>query len=197
VTRPIEIERKFRVLLDTCDWASRYDALFAWEMWQGYLTASDSDTEVRVRRSLELARDSLTEFHPSAALDDLGQQTVVCRIGVKRDVSATTRGGLSRHEVEAVVDEEFFTEAWECCAGRRLRKVRVEYMIDVPPGGRRVIVVDAFKDRLDGLTIAEVEFDDWDASRRFVAPDFLGREVTHDARYRNINLASANRPPEQ
>jgi CYTH domain-containing protein len=58
-------------------------------------------------------------------------------------------------------------------------------MVDFGPGGRRVVVIDVFKNRFEGLALAEVEFDEWQRSREFRAPDWLGSEVTHDHEYRN------------
>jgi CYTH domain-containing protein len=191
----LEIERKFRVLVDTFDWSTRFEALAAWEVWQGYLTAPPADVEVRVRRLLELSFDSLTDFRPDPVHDDLGRPHVRQLIAVKWRIPTAGSGGLSRHEAEASVDDEFFRQAWDACGARRLRKVRIEYMVDMPPGGPRVVVVDTFKDRLEGLVMAEVEFETWTDSDRFEPPDFLGPEVTHDSRYLNASLAVAGAPP--
>jgi len=42
---------------------------------------------------------------------------------------------------------------------------------------------------LDGLLTAEVEFPDEASARAFVAPEWLGRDVTDDPRYGNRVLA--------
>jgi len=192
----IEIERKFRVLLDPVTWSERFEALAAWELWQGYLTEPGSAVEVRVRRVLQLERATVNDFHPAPQLDELGQQVVRRLIAVKHDVSTVQAKALSRREVESDVDEAFFQEAWGACRGRRLRKLRIDHLVHVPPDDFRSIVLDVFLDRLEGLVVAETEFETWQDAERFHPPDFLGREVTGDERYRNVNLAVATAPPD-
>jgi adenylate cyclase len=55
------------------------------------------------------------------------------------------------------------------------------------PLGNVVWEVDEFAGDNAGLVVAEVELPSEDAA--FVRPDWLGEEVTHDARYFNSNLA--------
>ncbi len=50
--------------------------------------------------------------------------------------------------------------------------------------------LDIFEGALDGLIIAEVEFSDTEKAESFVAPDFLGTEVTNDPRYYNSYLST-------
>ena len=52
--------------------------------------------------------------------------------------------------------------------------------------------VDEFHGHLDGLVVAEIELTDENES--FGLPDFIGREVTGDARYYNSVLAANGRP---
>jgi adenylate cyclase len=56
------------------------------------------------------------------------------------------------------------------------------------------IEIDSFEAELSGLIIAEVEFKTVKAARKFVPPDWFGKEVTEDARYYNENLAQHGRP---
>ena len=49
--------------------------------------------------------------------------------------------------------------------------------------------LDVYHDQLDGLYTVEVEFkEDYDLSS-FVPPNWFGKDVTKDARYKNANLA--------
>ena len=52
-----------------------------------------------------------------------------------------------------------------------------------------VAEVDRYQGELDGLWTVEVEFGSLEASRAFSPPDWFGREVTDDQRYRNAALA--------
>lgn len=182
--------------MDPREWRGfRFMALAAWEVWQGYLTPSDADPEVRVRMVREITVGSAGgDGAPQPLLDAEGRETVLWRLAVKKLIATDTSGALSRHEIEPTIEEQDFAQAWRLCEGRRLRKQRVEYLVDLP-GGHRPIVVDRFRDHLTGLVLAEIEFDDWKLSTEFEPPGFLGTEVTHDERYRNAALAAALEPP--
>ncbi len=56
--------------------------------------------------------------------------------------------------------------------------------------------VDVYHGELAGLVTAECEFASPEESRRFVPPDWFGREVTNDPAYKNQSLAVRGRPPE-
>ena len=77
---------------------------------------------------------------------------------------------------------------WGLTEGRRVRKTRHRVDHD-----GLTIEVDVFAGELDGLVVAEVEFDSEAASNKFQGPDWLGREVTGERAYENECLAE--RPP--
>ena len=190
-----EIERKFLVWSDPASWPElTFDVMAAWEIWQAYMTAPGAEPEVRVRKLRQIDVSSIAEVPPRPELDPDGNETIVRRLAVKVAIQTSTEGALSRHEIEPTIEESDFADVWRICEGRRLEKLRVEYIVALP-SGHRVITVDRFRGHLDGLTLAEIEFGDWEASTKFEAPGFLGAEVTHDPRYRNAALAAADRPP--
>jgi adenylate cyclase len=51
-----------------------------------------------------------------------------------------------------------------------------------------------YRGALDGLVVAEIEFDSDEASEEFDPPAWLGREVTGDERFANQRLALHGRP---
>ena len=53
--------------------------------------------------------------------------------------------------------------------------------------------VDIFHDELDGLNIVEVEFSSIEEANAFIVPNWFGKEVSHDKKYRNSSLANLNR----
>jgi len=57
-----------------------------------------------------------------------------------------------------------------------------------------IIELDLYHGALAGLVTAEVEFQDADQCQRFVAPDWFGREVTKDKRYKNRSLVVKGLP---
>ncbi len=99
--------------------------------------------------------------------------------------------GLKREEIEVEISREAFEALWPCTEGMRVEKTRCEI-----PCGEHVIELDVYSGALQGLLIAEVEFKSVEESARFVPPDWLGREITEDSRYKNRNLAVHGRPGE-
>ena len=93
-------------------------------------------------------------------------------------------GGEVRVEEELELDERRADALWELTAGRRVQKTRREMRVD----GVRV-EVDEYFGSLDGLIVAEVEFDDEDAARAWMPPAWFGREVTGEPAYANRSLS--------
>jgi len=109
-----------------------------------------------------------------------GEQTLLT---VKRGA------GLSRGEAEVEISPEQFEVLWPLTEGRRLRKRR-----HLLPEDGLEIEVDIYEGELDGLIVAEVEFDSEDQARSFKPPPWLGDEVTGDERFLNENLAVNGTP---
>ncbi len=85
---------------------------------------------------------------------------------------------------------EVFEELWPQTEGRWVEKVR--HLVDIGDG--LSAEVDVYSGELEGLVTAEVEFESGEAADAFVAPDWMGREVTGDGRYANQTLATAGIP---
>lgn len=99
------------------------------------------------------------------------------------------RGGV-RVEEELALDERQAESLWQLTEGRRVQKARGRVRV-----GDATVEVDEYGGALDGLVVAEVEFDDVQAARSFQAPSWFVREVTDDPRYSNRSLASDGMPP--
>ena len=115
------------------------------------------------------------------------------RVRRKGDATVLTvkRGsGLDRGEDEVAISTETFDALWPLTEGRRIEKTRHE----IPHAGA-TIELDQFGGKLDGLLLAEVEFETREASEAFEPPDWLGREVTDDGGYGNRRLAEHGLPP--
>jgi adenylate cyclase len=107
----------------------------------------------------------------------------------------TVKGGRGevRTEITIPVSPDQFDSLWALTEGRRISKHRWVLPHESEP--QLEVEVDRFEEPQHGLLIAEVEFTSQEASRAFVPPDWFGREVTGDDRYRNAALASEPRPP--
>lgn len=94
-------------------------------------------------------------------------------------------GALLRHEVEIELSRSQFEALWPLTEYKRVEKTR--YEIDY---GGLLIELDVYSGNLEGLIVAEVEFQTEEESKTFSPPGWFGIEVTGDARYKNKHLAS-------
>ena len=102
---------------------------------------------------------------------------------------------LSRHEFEYAISAKDAHELLDkLCIQPQIVKTRYRLT-----HGGLVWEIDEFAGDNDGLIIAEVELES--ERQRFDAPAWLGKEVSHDPRYFNINLVKRpyshwpDRPP--
>jgi len=56
------------------------------------------------------------------------------------------------------------------------------------------VEVDEYAGHLDGLVVAEIEFNDEDAAMDFTPPAWFGRDLTGEVAYSNRALASEGLP---
>ncbi len=122
------------------------------------------------------------------AVGSRGGQDQEIRIRRTRQESVLTvkRGrGRTRQEIEVNLPAAAARELWPLTRGLRIVKTR--YRVPHAGGG---IEVDVYAGRLRGLMVAEVERESRSALRRFVAPSWLGREITGDRRYSNAWMAA-------
>jgi CYTH domain-containing protein len=92
--------------------------------------------------------------------------------------------GNAREEREIRLSPKQFSVLWPATKGRRLRKLRYEV-----PWKDLIIEIDIYRGTNNGLVVAEVEFPNHAARRRFKPPGWFGREVTGEKRYSNLRLA--------
>ena len=104
--------------------------------------------------------------------------------GSKYFQTIKSEGGLKRREIEVEISKEQFDSLWPETEGRRLNKTRYE----IPYDGV-TIELDVYGGELEGLAVAEVEFETEQESVRFTPPSWFGQEVTNDRAFRNKSLA--------
>ena len=135
--------------------------------------------------------DDLTSY-PSAeisqgylvSLDD-GLQVRLRKSGERHSLTYKRGIGNVREEREVELTAEQFVALWPATEGKRLLKTRSKI-----PVGDRVVEIDVYHGRHEGLVVAEVEFDTEEAAKDFMPPAWLGDDVTGDPRYSNQLLAS-------
>jgi adenylate cyclase len=118
-------------------------------------------------------------------LSSVPERTV--RVRVKGDKGFLTikgigsASGASRFEWEREIPKEEALELLEICEPGVIDKTR--YLV---PCGKHTFEVDEFYGENDGLTVAEVELSSEDEA--FETPDWLGEQVTGQAKYYNSML---------
>lgn len=120
---------------------------------------------------------------------DDGQNYRVRLYGDKYIKTWKSDGDLVREEIENEISEDEFNSLWEKTTGMQLEKTR--YFI---PFENRTIEFDVFEGKLKGLLLAEVEFNSVEDAENFNPPNWFGKDVTSDKRYRNSALAKNGIP---
>lgn len=134
--------------------------------------------ELKRARSYSIAQGYL-------AAEPGGRHVRLRQEGKTASLTLKSGRGNSREEREIKLSAKQFAVLWPATAGRRLRKVRHEI-----PWKNLVIEIDIYRGKNNGLMVAEVEFPNRAACRRFKPPNWFGREVTGEKRYSNVRLAT-------
>jgi CYTH domain-containing protein len=104
------------------------------------------------------------------------------KINDKFFLTYKSKGLLSRDEFEAPLCSEEFESLWLKIEKPPVNKTRYY----IPLGNGLICELDVYLDRLSGLITAEVELPD--ENFNFTPPDWFGKEVTYDPRYKNSAL---------
>lgn len=94
----------------------------------------------------------------------------------------SNESGLSRLEWEKEIDVAEATQLLALCEKGVIHKTRYEV-----PFGQHVVEVDVFEGENEGLVMAEIELGS--ETETYAVPEWLGKEVTNDARYYNSYLS--------
>jgi adenylate cyclase len=94
----------------------------------------------------------------------------------------SNESGLSRLEWEKEIDVAEATQLLALCEKGVIHKTRYEV-----PFGQHVVEVDVFEGENEGLIMAEIELKS--ETETYAVPEWLGEEVTNDARYYNSYLS--------
>jgi CYTH domain-containing protein len=152
---------------------------------------------------VEIERKFLVTQRPDALADAPGREIRQGYLAIDGTVEVRLRAddaghaltikgghGRTRLEEELELDADRFERLWPLTEGRRVDKRR--FCIDLDDG--HVLELDVYAGALQGLMTAEVEFTSEADSEAFTPPDWVGPELTGDARYANQSLAAHGRP---
>lgn len=152
------------------------------EIERKFLVTSDA-WRTQATRRVEMAQAYLNDL----ATLDAGAMNVSVRVRIQGDAAylnmKSREPGTTRQEFDYPIPVEDARALLALSVGGRIEKVRhyVEH-------AGRTFEVDEFLGENAGLVVAELELESADAA--FERPGWLGVEVTDDARYYNLALAS-------
>lgn len=106
-------------------------------------------------------------------------------------IKGDTDNALVRKEVEFKISKEAYCKLMERNDVYKINKNR--YIINEE---NNIYEIDVFEGKLKGLACLEVEFNNKEEADKFIAPDWIKKEVTNDKRYRNSYLAKNSIPLE-
>ena len=99
-----------------------------------------------------------------------------------------TGSGLARNEFEFTVSKDTYIRSINLKISNVICKNRYKY--NLPDG--LIAEVDIYTKNLSCLHIVEVEFPDLESSKRFLPPEWFGKEVTNDSEYKNQSLSQVD-----
>ena len=161
-----EVERKY--LVDPENIPIDLESCQRAELKQGYLAISADGSETRIR--------------------SFGD-------GKRFELTVKSSGTVIRDEQNIKITEEMFNTLWPLTSGARVEKTRYYIPLVDEHGREYTAELDIYKGHLEGLATIEVEFGgrEADASVRadtFKPPEWFGKDVSEDKRYKNRSLAS-------
>lgn len=95
------------------------------------------------------------------------------------------KGAVAREEFELVLTKEQFETLSKKVETQFIKKKR--YFIPLETGF--CAELDIYEGFLKGLVTIEVEFETLEQEKEFTAPNWFGKEVSKDNRYKNANLS--------
>lgn len=114
-----------------------------------------------------------------------GKEIRIRKYGDKYFQTIKSAGNHMREETEIDITEHQFQQLWPLTEGKRIEKTR---FIKKYNGHRYEI--DRFNGKYKHLMIAEIEFKNEKQSNDYSPPEWLGKEITEENKYKNKNLAS-------
>lgn len=151
----------------------------AFEIERKFLVRSMPDLAAATSATLRQGYITAPEDSVEVRLRQSGDKSVLC---------VKSGDGVVRTEREMTISAEQFATLWPQTEGRRIEKVRWTGHLD----SDLRYELDVFAGDLSPLVVVEVEFASEPEAMAFVPPDWFGRDVSDDKRFRNKSLALAD-----
>lgn len=157
-----EIELKYRIEKIPSNF--NY-SVCVFEIEQGYFPSSTNENQTRLRKK--------------TLINNFDRSEPQYKITVKQGT------GINRDEYQTNITAFQFEELWPVTEGFRIQKYRKVFELE----SGLIVELDQFRNNLEGLILAEVEFGSETEAHKFEPPSWFGENVTEDARFSNFILA--------
>ena len=122
------------------------------------------------------------------------EMRIRARTGYRNDFYMTIKipldnTGLSRQEIEFFISEDEYNELLKKKVDNTIFKTRYEFWVN-----GHYVAVDIYKEDLAGLAVSEVAFKSVEAANAYNPPEWFGKDVTSDKRFKNASLAKNGLP---
>lgn len=114
-------------------------------------------------------------------------ETRLRKLDDKYYLTKKSNGTLVREEDEKTISNELYNELIVNKLNNTIIKRRY-----YKPYNDLLIEFDIYKGILEGLMVAEVEFDSIEDSKKFIIPSWFYKEITNDTNFKNKNLSLIN-----
>lgn len=114
------------------------------------------------------------------------------KMGDQYFLTIKSQGHMIREEFEMPITKEQYDSLYKKVDSSPIEKIR--YFI--PLENNLTAELDIYKGHLNGLCTVEVEFTSVGAADSFKPPEWFGKDITLDNRYKNNNLATYGIPIE-
>lgn len=145
------------------------------------------ETILKMARDSEHEEEQLEQFYISLEPEVRLRKSIGSR---KEEVTLTIKSGkgIERTEVEIPMEIDRYDALKSQAIGHVIKKTRTTLT-----GIKNPISIDKYNmegNPMNGMMVAEVEFDTIDEANNYQVPSLFGAEVTEDERYKNKNLAA-------
>lgn len=166
-----EIERRF--IVDKSK-APNIDKMQYLDITQGYIKVpQDSEYITRLRQTL------YTDYEHVP-------------MGEAYSLTIKGKGSLERDQFETIIWKMQFSKLWPAFMNFNIHK----YRYHIPTSNKKYTVeYDIYKNELNGLYLAEVEFKTIHEAEEYIPEDWFSSEVTNNPDFSNYNLAIIGVPP--
>ena len=100
-------------------------------------------------------------------------------------LTVKSKGKIAREEFELEITEEEYNRLK--LKSETPEVIKTRYLVPIDSG--LTAEIDIYYGKLEGLITTEVEFPSLEDAEKFAAPQWFGKDVSNDSRYKNTNLS--------